>query len=77
MARPQPYDRAADPTRPDGEHAAWNTPAGLVAMYAPTVLVPYYRVTWGNPQEGTSVAGAWTRWFQRLFETKTHISVVC
>lgn len=54
MARPSPYERAADPTRPDGDVAAWDTPVGLVAMYAPTPSVPYYRITWGNPQEGTS-----------------------
>lgn len=67
MVRPQPYDRAADPTRPDGEHAAWDTPAGLVAMYAPTALVPYYRITWGNPQEGTSVGRYFdTAWAKAL-----------
>jgi integrase len=67
MTRPQPYDRAADPTRPDGEHAAWDTPAGLVAMYAPTALVPYYRITWGNPQQGTSVGRYFdTAWAKAL-----------
>lgn len=63
MARPQPYNRTADPTRPDGEAAAWETPAGSVAMYAPTALVPYYRITWGNPQEGTSAG----RYFDRAW----------
>ena len=63
MPRPKPYDRAEDPTRPDGEQTSWDTPLGLVAVYAPTLAVPYYRIVWGNPQEGTTVG----RYFDRAW----------
>ncbi|RNM13152.1 tyrosine-type recombinase/integrase [Nocardioides pocheonensis] len=61
MPRPQPYDRYEDPTRPDDDQTSWDTPLGLVALYAPTQAVPYYRIVWGNPQEGTTVG----RYFDR------------
>jgi acetyl-CoA acetyltransferase family protein len=63
VPHPKPYDRAEDPTRPDGEQTSWDTLLGLVAVYAPTLAVPYYRIVWGNPQEGTTVG----RYFDRAW----------
>jgi hypothetical protein len=63
----KPYDRGADVTRPDGEHTSWETPTGTVVMYAPTHAVPYYRIVWGNPQEGTTAADALTGRGRRLW----------
>ncbi|KRA30958.1 MULTISPECIES: tyrosine-type recombinase/integrase [unclassified Nocardioides] len=61
MATPQPYERRTDTTRPAGEDASWETPVGLVAMYAPTRAVPYYRIVWGSPQEGTTAGRRFDR----------------
>ncbi|GAA4700016.1 hypothetical protein GCM10023349_15680 [Nocardioides conyzicola] len=63
MARPRSYDPTEDPTRPNDDQAAWDTPVGLVAVYAPTASVPYYRIVWGNPQEGTTAG----RYFDRAW----------
>jgi integrase len=60
MALPQPYDADADTTRPE-EESAWETPSGLVVMYAPTSAVPYYRIVWGTPQHGTSAGRVFDR----------------
>ncbi|MGK2874471.1 MAG: hypothetical protein ACSLEW_02375, partial [Nocardioides sp.] len=67
MARPKPYEPSADTTRPHDEQNAWDTPAGLVALYAPTPAVPYYRIAWGNPQEGTTAGRHFDRaWSKAL-----------
>src|SRR4029077_2076923 len=63
VPRPRPYDRAEDPTRPDGEQTSWDSPLRLVAIYAPTRALPYYRIVWGIPQEGTTVG----RYFERAW----------
>ena len=60
-------DRSADVTRPDSEHTSWETPTGTVVMYAPTHAVPYYRIVWGNPQEGTTAGRRFDRaWAKAL-----------
>ena len=67
MPPAKPYDRSADVTRPDGEHTSWETPTGTVVMYAPTHAVPYYRIVWGNPQEGTTAGRRFDRaWAKAL-----------
>jgi integrase len=67
VAAPKPYDRTADPTRPNNDESSWDTPLGLVAIYAPTGAVPYYRIVWGNPQEGTTAGRTFERaWAKAL-----------